>query len=78
MWAVATGNYTLTLAQRGVQATGVDLSPAMLGVAISKAKKTKLPVRYVQAVIENLPFPAESEVILIYGEESDDTNDDYS
>lgn len=55
-----TGNYTLALAQRGIQAMGVDLSPAMLAVAISKAKEAKLPVGYSQATAENLPFPAEN------------------
>ncbi|NUN99959.1 MAG: methyltransferase domain-containing protein [Saprospiraceae bacterium] len=37
-----TGNYTLALAQRGIQAMGVDLSPAMLAVAISKAKEARV------------------------------------
>lgn len=55
-----TGNYTLALAQRGIQALGVDLSAAMLAVAINKAKKAKLLAAYMQADAEYLPFSAES------------------
>ena len=55
-----TGDYTLDLTRRGIQAVGIDLAPAMLAVATSKAKAAGLPVGYVQGAAETLSFPAES------------------
>jgi ubiquinone/menaquinone biosynthesis C-methylase UbiE len=51
-----TGAYTITLAEAGCEAVGVDISPAMLAVA-----RRKVPhggsVRWVEADLANLPFP---------------------
>lgn len=55
-----TGDYTLALAQQDIRAIGIDLAPAMLAVATSKAKATGLPVDYIRGTAESLPFPAES------------------
>lgn len=55
-----TGDYTLALARQDIRAIGIDLAPAMLAVATSKAKATGLPEGYVQGTAETLPFPAES------------------
>lgn len=51
-----TGAYTVTLAEAGCRAVGVDISPAMLAVARAKAPRAG-SVRWVEADLENLPFP---------------------
>ncbi len=43
-----TGNHDLPLARRGHPVTGLDLSPSQLAVARAKAKRARLPVRFVQ------------------------------
>jgi len=55
-----TGFLALELAARGHRVTGVDLAPAMLDLARSKAAAQGLAVRFESADAENLPFPAAS------------------
>jgi len=51
-----TGNYALTLAQRGMRVVGVDISEPMLGAARSKGSRAGLPVTFVRADARALPF----------------------
>ncbi len=43
-----TGNHAVLLARRGYQVTGLDVSPAQLGIARRKARAMGLPVRFVR------------------------------
>ncbi|MCL8206764.1 MAG: methyltransferase domain-containing protein [Actinomycetia bacterium] len=51
-----TGAYTVTLAEAGCRAVGVDISPAMLAVARTKVPRSG-SVRWIEADLANLPFP---------------------
>jgi ubiquinone/menaquinone biosynthesis C-methylase UbiE len=55
-----TGNYAVALAELGVEATGVDPAPAMLGVTAQKIAADDGPaspsIAFVQAAAEELPF----------------------
>ncbi len=55
------GNSTEPLARsRNVTVTGSDIDERMIKEARSSAKKNKLPISYVAAPAEKLPFPKES------------------
>ena len=54
-----TGRYALKLARNGWDVTAVDANPAMLGVARSVAGNEGLPMRFLQASIED-GLPADS------------------
>ena len=54
-----TGNFSLKLARRGCQVTGIDLSPAMLEVAREKADRGGLGINFRQMDIYCLEFPDE-------------------
>jgi ubiquinone/menaquinone biosynthesis C-methylase UbiE len=51
-----TGNYTIALANKGIQFTGVDPSEVMLKEARAKSNK----VEWVNGVVENIPFKDET------------------
>lgn len=51
--ACGTGEQAIMLAKAGIEVTGIDLSPAMLGVALVKSPPT---VAYILGNAENLPF----------------------
>lgn len=51
-----TGNYALTLAQRGLGVVGVDLSEPMLRLAQEKAGRAGVELALVQADAKALPF----------------------
>lgn len=51
-----TGNYTVALANKGIQFTGVDPSEVMLKEARAKSNK----VEWVNGVVENIPFKDET------------------
>ena len=53
-----TGVFSLEAARRGARTVGVDISPAMLAAANSKAESFDLPVSFLGADAESLPFPA--------------------
>ncbi len=54
-----TGNYLIELAQRGLEVTGLDLSPAMLAQAKKKLKDRGLKARLLQADIHHWQPPRE-------------------
>lgn len=54
-----TGRYAVKLARNGWDVTAVDANPAMLGVARSAADNEGLPMRFLQASIED-GLPADS------------------
>lgn len=51
----ATGEDTLSWANRGAEATGVDISPEQIRLAAEKAELAGLPVRFVSADVYELP-----------------------
>jgi SAM-dependent methyltransferase len=51
----ATGEDTLSWANRGAHATGVDLSPKQIELATQKAAAARLPVRFIASDIYALP-----------------------
>ncbi len=51
-----TGNYTLDLAGKGLEVTGIDISKPMLERARAKAARRGLTVRFVEADALDLPF----------------------
>jgi ubiquinone biosynthesis O-methyltransferase len=55
-----TGNFSIKLAEKGAQVTGVDLSTEMMGVAKEKARRSELNINFVEADICNLTFPDNS------------------
>ena len=55
-----TGNFSLTLADRGADMVGVDRSAAMLSRARSKSRESPGKVEWVQGDLAQLPFPAHS------------------
>jgi ubiquinone/menaquinone biosynthesis C-methylase UbiE len=55
-----TGFLALELAARGHRVTGIDFAPAMIAAARSKAAARGLAVRFEEADVEALPFPARS------------------
>lgn len=55
-----TGVFSLEAARRGAHTVGIDSSPAMLAIASSKAENSTLPVSFLGADAESLPFPSES------------------
>jgi SAM-dependent methyltransferase len=55
--ACGTGNTTLSLARRGYQVTGLDLSAEMLVVAGEKARQKSLPVAFLQADMRSFALP---------------------
>ncbi|WP_165492018.1 class I SAM-dependent methyltransferase [Egibacter rhizosphaerae] len=55
--ACGTGNATLPAAQAGARVTGVDLSPAMLEGARTRAERAGVAVEWVEGDAEDLPLP---------------------
>ncbi|MGB9662687.1 MAG: class I SAM-dependent methyltransferase [Moorellaceae bacterium] len=55
-----TGNFSLELARRGVEVTGVDISEAMLAKAREKAVREGLNIEFLHADARQLPFEDES------------------
>lgn len=51
----ATGEDTLSWANRGALATGIDISPKQIGLAKQKAAAAGLPVRFIASDIYTLP-----------------------
>lgn len=66
----ATGEDTLSWANRGADATGVDISPRQISLAKRKAKDAGLSVRFVASDIYNLPealFETEFDIVFTGG-----------
>lgn len=53
-----TGNFSLKLARRGAQVTGIDIAPGMLSRAQEKAAREGQPVSFLEMDIYNLSFPS--------------------
>ena len=51
-----TGNFSIKLAQKGCQVTGIDISKPMLEKAVEKAKKLNLDIDFKKANVVNLEF----------------------
>ncbi len=60
-----TGVYTLALAQRGVNATGIDLSAAMLDEARGNARNHDLDANWHQASMDHLPAELDDADLLL-------------
>ena len=54
--ATGTGHAALSAARRGAHVTGIDYVPGLLEVARSRAAAEDLPVDFVEAIAEDLPF----------------------
>lgn len=59
------GNVGITLAKRGAQVIGVDLSSAQLQIAKQKAEEQGVTIRYVESAIETFDFTAIAPVDLV-------------
>ncbi|MGI5920482.1 MAG: class I SAM-dependent methyltransferase [Syntrophomonadaceae bacterium] len=55
-----TGNFSIKLAEKGAQVTGVDISTEMMAVAGEKARQRGLNIKFVESDICNLVFPDNS------------------
>ncbi len=55
-----TGVFSMEAARRGAKTVGADSSPAMLAIAGSKAENSELPVSFLRADVERLPFSSQS------------------
>ena len=64
--ACGTGSTTLPLAARGVDATGLDLAPAMLEIAREKAKEADLDVDFVEQNMLELDFPEPFDMVVSF------------
>ena len=64
--ACGTGSTTLPLAKRGLKATGLDLSGAMLKIAAEKAAKADLDVDFKEANMLNLDFEQPFDLIVSF------------
>lgn len=51
-----TGIYTIWLAKKGLDVTGIDLSPEMLAKAREKAERDNIRIEWLQGDIRQLPF----------------------
>ena len=54
--ATGTGHAALAAARRGARVTGIDYVPALLDIARRRAAAEALPVDFVEAIAEDLPF----------------------
>ena len=54
--ATGTGHAALSAARRGAHVTGIDYVPGLLEIARSRAAAENLPIDFVEAVAEDLPF----------------------
>jgi ubiquinone/menaquinone biosynthesis C-methylase UbiE len=58
--AAGTGNASIPAAQRGAQVTASDLTPDLLAAGAKRPEAQGLPIEWVEADAENLPFEDES------------------
>ena len=58
--AAGTGNASVPAAQRGAQVTASDLTPDLLAAGAKRPDAQGLPIEWVEADAENLPFEDES------------------
>jgi len=70
-----TGNYAITLAERGFRLIGVDSSPEQIEVAKNKAQKSGVAVDFMVGDILNLPRQLEVDAILCRGVLNDFTKE---
>lgn len=54
--ATGTGHAALAAARRGTRVTGIDYVPSLLDIARRRADAEGLPVDFVEAIAEDLPF----------------------
>ena len=54
--ATGTGHAALAAARRGTRVTGIDYVPALIDIARRRAAAEALPVDFVEAIAEDLPF----------------------
>ena len=54
--ATGTGNVALHAAERGASATGLDLTPELLEIALGRARDLGLAIAWVEGDAEELPF----------------------
>ncbi|NPV26547.1 MAG: methyltransferase domain-containing protein [Firmicutes bacterium] len=53
-----TGNYTIELAQMGLEVTGLDISSKMLAIAKEKAACLGLPINFIEGDITGIDLPS--------------------
>jgi len=58
--ACGTGNLAIPAAQRGVQVTGLDITPELLEVARSRAADAEVKIEFIEGDAEDLPFDDDS------------------
>ncbi|HZO74531.1 MAG TPA: class I SAM-dependent methyltransferase [Ktedonobacteraceae bacterium] len=58
--ATGSGNTAIAAARRFCEVTGIDYTPSLLERAQERASAERLPVTFLEADAENLPFPAAS------------------
>jgi len=58
--ACGTGNATLLLAERGAEATGLDMAPRLLEVAAGRANDAGLDITWTEGSMLELPYPDDS------------------
>jgi ubiquinone/menaquinone biosynthesis C-methylase UbiE len=54
--ACGVGRHSIELARQGYHVTGLDLSPALLGIAASRAERAGVQVNWVHADMRDIPF----------------------
>jgi ubiquinone/menaquinone biosynthesis C-methylase UbiE len=57
------GTFSIKMAKKGFQVTGVDRSEGMLGVARQKARASRAKVRFVKNDVRTLPFQEEFDLV---------------
>jgi len=64
--ACGTGNTTLPFARRGYKVTGVDIAPAMLGLARQKAGREGLQVDFLEQDMREMQLPEPVDLMTCY------------
>jgi SAM-dependent methyltransferase len=59
-YGCGTGSHAYSLAQRGAQVTGIDISPIAIRAATDVARAQELDIRFIEMNAECLEFPAAS------------------
>lgn len=64
--ACGEGSFAVAMAQRGCQVTGVDRSPAMIALAVERAREVDAPVDFRIEDMRHLPFKEEFDLVTCF------------
>ncbi|MFB3895162.1 MAG: class I SAM-dependent methyltransferase [bacterium] len=64
--ACGTGTAAILLAKLGYQVTGIDISPAMIGIAKKKAKSAGFPIRFFRQDMRNLKLRYQVDLVTCF------------